>query len=451
MPGTLFKNALLITMNPGREVFHGDLLVENDRIAQIVKAGEQIPQKAGSPGGELRVIEASGCALLPGFVQTHIHLCQTLFRNQAENLSLLDWLQQKIWPFEAAHNATSMRISARLGIAELLAGGTTTILDMGSVHHYDEVFAEAETRGLRLVGGKCMMDSGDNVPAGLREDTQQSLRESEHLQEHWHGAAGGRLRYAYAPRFTLSCSEVLLREVAELAREQGCMVHSHAAETAVEEEILLKQKKRRSVAFFHELGIAGEHCCFAHGVQVHHEEMQMLAADGTSIAHCPGSNMKLASGLAPVIEMREAGVKVGLGADGAPCNNRLDIFKEMQLAGLIQKIRRGSTALPAIEIVAMATIEGARCLGLAEEIGSLEAGKKADVTMLRLDSLPQTPNNANDIYAQIVYAASAGDVRLTMVEGRVCYENGEIVQLDRAGLAAQAEDEFKKLLQRVEL
>lgn len=449
MPGILFKNTLLITMNPGREVFHGDLLVKNDRIAQIVKAGEQIPQKAGSPEGELRVIDANGCALLPGFVQTHIHLCQTLFRNQAENLSLLDWLQQKIWPFEAAHNATSMRISARLGIAELLAGGTTTILDMGSVHHYNEVFAEAEARGLRLVGGKCMMDSGDNVPAGLREDTQQSLRESERLQKQWHGAAGGRLRYAYAPRFTLSCSEALLREVAVMARDQGCMVHSHAAETVAEEEILLKQKGRRSVAFFHEMGIAGAHCCFAHGVQVHHDEMQMLASDGTSIAHCPGSNMKLASGLAPVIEMREAGVKVGLGADGAPCNNRLDIFKEMQLAGLIQKIRRGPTALLAAEIVAMATIEGARCLGLAEELGSLEAGKKADVTLLRLDTLPQTPNNVTDVYAQIVYAASAGDVRLTMVEGRVCYENGEVAQLDRPGLVAQADEEFKKLLQRV--
>ncbi|MDZ7309641.1 MAG: amidohydrolase family protein, partial [candidate division KSB1 bacterium] len=233
----LFKNVLLVTMNPAREVFHGDLLVRDDRIACLFKAGKpdsMVPPTA--PG--TRVIDGTGCALLPGFVQSHIHLCQTLFRNHAEDLRLLDWLQQKIWPFEAAHTAGSMRLSARLGIAELLAGGTTTILDMGSVHHYDEVFAEAERWGLRLVGGKCMMDLGDQTPAGLRETTAASLQESERLREHWHGAAAGRLRYAYAPRFALSCSEALLRAVAEAAGANGCLVHTPAAATVEAEPLL---------------------------------------------------------------------------------------------------------------------------------------------------------------------------------------------------------------------
>ncbi len=450
MPGTLFKNALLVTMNPAREVFHGNLLVQDDRIARLVKAGE--PDNAAlAAATDARVIDATGCALLPGFVQSHIHLCQTLFRNHAEDLRLLDWLQQKIWPFEAAHHAASMRLSARLGIAELLAGGTTTILDMGSVHHYDEVFAEAERWGLRLVGGKCMMDLGDQTPADLRESTADSLRESERLRQHWHGAAAGRLRYAYAPRFALSCSEGLLRAVAEVAAGQGCMVHTHAAETAEEEAILQAQKRRSSVAFFHDVGIAGRHCCFAHAVQVKPEDIQTLARDGTAVAHCPGSNLKLASGLAPVLELQRAGVTVGLGADGAPCNNRLDIFKEMQLAGLIQKIRHGPQALSAEAVVAMATIAGAACLGLQHEIGSLETGKKADLILLQLERVHQTPPNLGDVYSQIVYAAGAGDVRLTMVDGRVCYESGEIPQLDIARTIAHAREEWRQLLLRVAL
>ncbi len=452
MPSLLFKNALLVTMNPAREVFRGNLFVQQDRIAALQAAnsagdhGSEVPAMGHEPA---RVIEARHCALLPGFVHTHIHLCQTLFRNRAEDLSLLDWLQQKIWPFEAAHNESSMRASARLGMAELLAGGSTTILDMGSVHHYEAVFEEAERLGMRLVGGKCMMDAGDHVPSGLRESTQDSLRESERLCRDWHGAAHGRLRYAFAPRFALSCSEQLLREVAERARAEGVMVHTHAAETAQEEILLQQQKDLRSIAFLRALGMHGSHCCFAHAVHADAEARKVLAQDGTAIAHCPSSNMKLASGLAPVVELRRAGVKVGLGADGAPCNNSLDMFKEMALAGLIQKVRLGPTALTAQEIVEMATITGAACLGWEKEIGSLEIGKKADLVLLRLRELHAAPENLENIYAQIVYAARAQDVSLTMVDGRIVYEQGEFEGIEAPRVLAQAQEELQKLLQRI--
>jgi cytosine/adenosine deaminase-related metal-dependent hydrolase len=455
MSQTLFKNALLVTMNPAREVYRGDLLVEKDRIVALQPAGEQheairTAPPAAKPGPE-RVIDAGDCALLPGFVQTHIHLCQTLFRNHAEDLRLLDWLHQKIWPFEAAHSESSMRISARLGIAELLAGGSTTILDMGSVHHYGAVFEEAERLGIRLVGGKCMMDAGDNVPQGLRESTAESLRVSERLLRDWHGASQGRLRYAYAPRFTLSCSEKLWQGVAERARGAGVMVHTHASETAQEEELLVREKNVRTIAFLRALGICGPHCCFAHGVHVSDEEQKVLARDGTALAHCPSSNMKLASGLAPVVELRRAGVKVGLGADGAPCNNNLDMFQEMRLAGMIQKFRLGPDALGARDLVEMATITGAACLGLQQEIGSLEAGKRADVTLLRLDRLHSVPVNDENVYAQIVYAARAQDVSLTMVDGRVVYEHGELSACEAPEVVAQAREELHQLLQRVQV
>ncbi|NUO79709.1 5'-deoxyadenosine deaminase [candidate division KSB1 bacterium] len=454
MSSYLFQNALLVTMNPGREVFRGNLLVVDDRIAAIQKNEARTEETLARTSAALpppQRIEASAYILLPGFVQTHIHLCQTLFRNHAEDLTLLDWLRKKIWPFEAAHNESSMRTAARLGIAELLAGGSTTILDMGSVHHYHAAFEEAEQLGIRMVGGKCMMDAGDEVPPGLRETMEDSLRESAELMAQWHGAARGRLRYAYAPRFALSCSERLLREVGARAHSEGCMVHTHAAETAQEEELLLKTKRQRSVPYFKTVGIAGAHCCFAHGVQLHEAERQTLALDGTALAHCPGSNAKLASGIAPILELRRAGVKVGLGADGAPCNNNLDMFHEMRLAGFLQKLRHGAHAFPAQHIVEMATIVGAACLGWQRDLGSLEIGKKADLILLRRDQPHSAPSDEADIYAQIVYAAQARDVYLTMVEGRVCYQNGELVGLELEQMLARAKQELQQLLQRTDL
>ncbi|MEK7730156.1 MAG: 5'-deoxyadenosine deaminase [candidate division KSB1 bacterium] len=452
MSSYLFTNALLVTMNPTRDVLRGDLLVVDDRISAIQKkdtSARETNPSAFAPQPTPQVLDASNYILLPGFVHTHLHLCQTLFRNHAEDLTLLDWLKKKIWPFEAAHNENSMRLSARLGIAELLAGGSTTVLDMGSVHHYHAVFEAAEQMGLRLAGGKCMMDHGDNITAGLRESTHDSLAQSFELKRQWHGAANGRLRYAYAPRFSLSCSENLLRAVAEHARAEGCMIHTHAAETFEEEQLLLKSQQQRSVDFFKSLGIAGAHCCFAHGVQVNEQERQTLAHDGTAIAHCPGSNAKLASGIAPVLELRRAGVKVGLGADGAPCNNNLDMFHEMRLAGYLQKLRHGASALPARQIVEMATIIGAVCLGWDNEIGSLEAGKKADLILLKRGAIHAAPGNEAELYGQIVYAMQARDVYLTMVEGRVCYRAGEVLGVDQEQIVAHAEEALRQLLPRV--
>lgn len=447
MSSYLFQNAVIVTMNAEREVLRGNVLVAADRIAAITKAGTKTPVLGAHEPPQ--IIDAARCVLLPGFVQTHIHLCQTLFRNHAEDLTLLEWLQKKIWPFEAAHSESSMRVAARLGLVELLASGSTTILDMGSVHHYHAVFEEAEQLGMRMIGGKCMMDSGENIPSGLRETTRDSLQQSFELKKQWHGAAQDRLRYAYAPRFSLSCSETLLWEVADRARAENCMIHTHAAETFQEEELLLKAKRLRSVAFLKSLGIAGAHCCFAHGVQLHEGERSELAQDGTAIAHCPGSNAKLASGIAPILELRRAGVKVGLGADGAPCNNNLDMFHEMRLAGYLQKLRHGASALPAHEIVEMATIGGAACLGWEQKIGSVEAGKKADLILLKLDQPHTAPSNGEDIYAQIVYATQARDVYLTMIDGRICYHHGAIPGVDHDQLCARAGEELHRLLQRV--
>src|SRR5579872_3860925 len=205
----LIRDAHLVTMNPARDVLpRADVLIVADRIARIEPAGGIGALEA--EGHE--VLDARGRVLLPGFVQSHVHLCQTLFRNQADDLALLEWLRARIWPFEAAHDAASLGASADLGIAELLRGGTTSILDMGTVRHTDAVFEAASRAGIRATIGKCHMDVDAGQPAPLRETTRESLREAESLADRWHGQEGGRLRYAPAPRFVLSCTEELLRE-----------------------------------------------------------------------------------------------------------------------------------------------------------------------------------------------------------------------------------------------
>jgi cytosine/adenosine deaminase-related metal-dependent hydrolase len=442
MPSILFKNATIVTMNPRREIIRGDLLVRDDRIAAIGKLVEHSLRDTSVD----RTIDASDWTILPGFVQTHVHLCQTLFRNQAEDMELLDWLQKKIWPLEAAHDENSMRLSARLGIAELLAGGTTTILDMGSVHHYDAIFDELEKSGMRAAGGKCMMDAGDNFPAGLRETTHDSLRISRDLMERWHGAANGRLRYAFAPRFALSCSEKLLREVAEISAAKGCMMHTHSSENHNETKLVQQRTGKRNVEYLSSLGICGHRACLAHCIQIDENEIAMMAREHTRVAHCPGSNLKLASGIAPVVKMRKAGVVVGLGADGAPCNNNLDMLNEMRLAALLQKISAGVGALSAQATVEMATIDGARCLGWEDEIGSLEVGKKADVVAINLSQPHLLP--ASDIYTQLVYASRASDVAMTMVDGKILFEKGDVKSVDVETLRHEAQEEVLRLAER---
>src|SRR3982074_2796300 len=197
----LIKGGTVVTMDERDSIVRGDVLVRDGSIAQI---GGQID------AGGSDVIEADGCAVLPGFVQTHLHLCQTLFRGAADDLSLIDWLKKRVWPMEAAHTAKSIRASARLGVAELIRGGTTCALTMETVRHTEEVFRVVEETGFRATVGKCMMDKGDDLPAELHEETAESIRESEALFKKWHGKGDGRVRCCFAPRFAVSCSRELL-------------------------------------------------------------------------------------------------------------------------------------------------------------------------------------------------------------------------------------------------
>jgi 5-methylthioadenosine/S-adenosylhomocysteine deaminase len=438
----LIRGGTVVTMDASRRVIeNADVLVGGDRIAAIGKRLD---------AGFARTIDASGCAIVPGLVQAHVHLCQALFRGMADGLPLLAWLRERIWPLEGAHDARSITASARLGLAEMLLGGTTSILDMGTVRHQDAVFRAMRESGIRGLSGKAMMDAGEGVPKSLRESTKESLANSIALADEWHGAQDGRLGYAFAPRFILSCSERLLREVAEIAEARSMLIHSHASEHRGEREEVRALLGQDDVDALASYGVAGPHVVLAHCVQLSRAQMQRMSKRGTRVAHCPSSNLKLASGIADVVAMREASIVVGIGSDGAPCNNRMDAWTEMRQASLLAKVRReDASALPAIDALAMATIDGARALGLDREIGSLEEGKKADLLVVDLEAAHALPGG--DAVSRLVHACMPGDVRHVFVDGAWIVRDRELETLDVDQVRAAAKREARKVAQRAGL
>ncbi|NLC07347.1 MAG: 5'-deoxyadenosine deaminase [Syntrophomonadaceae bacterium] len=422
----LIRNGQLITMNSQRDIYQADIIIEGKRIASIIPK----PQQSIDPADFDLVIDATGKIVMPGLIQAHIHLSQTLFRGQADDLELLDWLQQRIWPLEAAHDEESLYYSAMLGCAELFRGGTTCIMDMETVHHTDAAFQAILENGLRAVSGKVMMDCGEGVPDGLREKAIESIQESVRLLEKWHGRDEGRIRFAFQPRFAVSCSDDLLREVARLADYYGVMIHTHASENRREVGLIQRERGARNIVYLHELGLTGPNLLLAHCIWLDDSEIEILRQTGTSVVHCPSSNLKLASGLAPVPEYLEKGITVALGADGAPCANNLDMFQEMRLAALIHKVRYGPTAMPAAQVLEMATLSGARAMGLEEEIGSLEVGKRADLIIVNLNQVHSLPETDVDPVSRLVYSARASDVETTIIDGRVVMFNRELLTIN---------------------
>ncbi len=428
-PSLLIRGGLIVTMNDAFDVIEGDVSIRDGKIASI---GHQIIESHD------RVIEARGGYVLPGFVQTHIHLCQTLFRGYADDLPLMDWLRKRVWLMEAAHTPASLRAAVQLATTELLSGGTTTVLTMETVHDTDVVFEAAAESGIRATIGKCMMDAAaDGTPARLRETAHASLDESRGLRERWNGAADGRLRAAFAPRFAVSCSRDLLEAVASLSAETRTIVHTHASESRDEIAIVRELSGGLSnIEYLAAVRLASPRLCAAHCVWVDDREQALLAEHDVKVMHCPSSNLKLGSGLAPVVEMRARGITVSLGADGAACNNRLDMFEEMRLAALLQATRRGPGSLTARDALVMATRSGAKTLGLDKEIGSIETGKRADIIVVDCDRLHMTPGP--NPYSTLVYAARPTDVRTTIVDGDVLVDEFRPTRVDPAEIAAGA-------------
>ncbi len=439
MSSQVLHGATVLTMNDALDVIEGPVVVRGNAIVQV---GGAVPQ--GLPS-----LDVSGCLLLPGFVQTHVHLCQTLFRGAADDMALLDWLRRRVWPLEAAHDEASLRVSTQLAVHELLRTGTTSVLTMETVHGTDVVLDTLARSGLRATVGKCLMDSDDDAPARLKQAVTPAIDEVLALRRAWDGAAEGRLRVALAPRFAVSCSRALLEATAAVSDESGMLVHTHAAEQRDEVEVVRRIAGMGNLAYLADTGLATPRLCTAHCVWVDETEQALLAERDVKVLHCPGSNLKLGSGLAPVVEMRERGITVSLGADGAACNNRLDMFDEMRLAATLQAVRRGPGALRARDVVWMATRAGARTLGLEDAIGQVTPGFRADLIAVRVDGPMVAPST--DPYSTLVYASRGTDVTLTMVDGEVLVREGRHGAVDPVGLAADAHAQARRLRARAGL
>jgi cytosine/adenosine deaminase-related metal-dependent hydrolase len=422
------------------ESFEGSVAIHNGRISAVDRGpGEKVAAT---------VLDANGAAVLPGFIQGHVHVVQSLLRHQADGLELLDWLRTRTWPYEAALDGDGVEAAAELGIAELLTGGTTTALDFGTTHDHERVFAVAERLGIRLVSGKTHMDIGEEAPAGLLEDTESSLAEAAELGRRWHGAADGRLRYAVAPRFALSCSPELLDGCARLARDQGWLLQSHAAENPDEVEEVMALSGRGNIDYLDDHGLLGDDVVLAHGIHLTEAEIRRLADTGTTICHCPGANLKLGSGIADVPRLLEAGVSVVLGADGPPCNNRLSVFHEMSLAATIHGLLHGPAAVDPWKVLGMATRGGAKALHLSDEVGTLEHGKAGDVIVVELEEWSTLPGG--DPASRIVFGGGPQMVRHVVLAGQPVVVDGTLVTADTDALRRRIEDAWRTTRRRME-
>ena len=442
MPSILIKNGYLITMDPTQGNFYGDLLVKDKKITKIAPSITE---------GADNEIDAAGMIVMPGFVQSHIHLCQSLLRGQADDQPLMDWLDT-ITSLEFRHTPETLYASARIGLAEMIKSGTTAIIDMGTLHHQDSVFEAIIESGMRAQAGKAMMDLTENLPPLLQESTADSLNESIDLMHRWHGKEDGRIRYGFAPRWQLWNTTELLQEIKQEAdNNPGVGIHGHAGEIEYEVEAMIAQTGMRNLVYLESIGVVGPNVQMAHCIWLNDDEHRVMAETGTHALHCPCCNTKLGSGIAKVPEMLEKGINVALGSDGAPSNNNLDMFIEMRLASMIHKYRLGAEKMPAEDVLRMATMGGAKALGLGDQIGSLEEGKIADLIILDdggLYSAPIRGFEEDHIIKRLVSSYQSASVQTSIIDGQLVMENRKLLTMDEREILQDGKNALADLWER---
>ncbi len=418
---TVFRDALLITQDPARRVVRGDLRVEDGRIAQV---GGHAP----SEGAE--VVEAHGFAVVPGFINTHTHVAMSPLRGIADDRDLAGFLET-LFAVDARRTESDLEAGAAAGIAEMLLSGTTTFLDL--YYGEDAVARAVERLGIRGYLGWAVLDPELTTQKGRPLDNARSFI------GRWAGHA--RVRPLVAPQGVYVCNRETWLGAKELARETSALVHYHLSETRREVHEHEAKTGERPVLWLESIGFLGPGQVAAHGVWLTRREVQLLAERRVGIAHCPSSNLKLATGgVAPVVELREAGAAVGLGTDSVASNNALSMLREMHVAGLLQKHHRwDAAALPAQTLLDLATIEGARLLGAETTLGSLEPGKLADFSLVSLDHPTLVPARPEAIVSHLAYAASEEAVDSVYVGGTAVVRHRRLLTAEWADLRLAAE------------
>lgn len=424
----MIKNGTFAVLQEEKSVVRGFMVIEDDKITYI---GEEEPPV----DKDVEIIDGTHLFFMPGLINTHGHTAMSLLRGYGDDLALQVWLQEKMWPMEAKFTANDVYWGTSLSVIEMLKGGTTTFLDM--YDHMDQVATITEQSGMRgvLTRGVIGLCSPDVQKHKLDEATA--------FAKDWHGKANGRITTMISPHAPYTCPPDFIEKFVEVAHDLDLPLHTHMSETAAEVEQNVVDYGLRPVAHLQKLGFFSRPALVAHGVHLTDEEIEILAVHQVAVSHNPGSNLKLASGVARVPELLKAGVTVSLGTDGPASNNNLDMFEEMRLAALIHKGVTGDpTAIPASEALRMGTVYGAKSLFL-DGVGTLAPGMKADFIALNTDQAHFLPHT--DFISHAVYSASAKDVEHVWIDGKQVVKNGCCLTLDEEKIRREAQSAFERL------
>ncbi|OIJ07671.1 N-ethylammeline chlorohydrolase [Anaerobacillus arseniciselenatis] len=426
---TVIKNAKLITMeNDHRIIENGAIAFENGKITYV---GENIDD----PTTYDEVYDAKGNYVLPGLVNTHGHIAMSLLRGYADDLPLQQWLETKMWPLEGQYTKEHTKWGSYLSIIEMLKTGTTTFVDM--YDNMDVVASAVDQSGIRAKLCRGMI--------GLASDEvqMQKIEEATAFVQDWEGKANGRITTMMSPHSPYTCPPAFIEKVVEKAKLLNVPIHTHMSETLFEVELNVKEYGQRPVAHLEKLGVFDCPALVAHGVHVSDEELDILAKHDVRVSHNVISNLKLASGVAPVQKMLEKGLLVSLGTDSSASNNNLDLFEELKQVALLHKgVHNDATLIPAKTALQMATVDGAKSLWLEEQTGSLEVGKEADIIVLNTNQVFFQPSH--DPISHVVYSASGRDVKDVFVQGKHVVKNGECTTVDEEQVIFEANRMFKK-------
>lgn len=423
MGNLLLKNGEVLL--PDGSVQQLDIVIEN----QIITSLGQAP---ADWQGE--VLDCAGKLAIPGLINTHTHAAMTLFRSYADDMLLMDWLKKKIWPAEAKLTGEDVYWGTLLAIAEMLKSGTTAFADM--YFFMDDVARAVAETGIRASLARGM--------SGVTPNAEQALLESRSFFRQFNGAADGRISVMLGPHAPYTCPPDYLRKVVAMANELGAEIHIHLSETSGEVENCLKQYGKTPIALMEEVGLLEVGVLAAHCVHVTPDDIRLMADRQVRVAHNPGSNLKLASGIAPVDDMLQAGLCVGLGTDGASSNNNLDMLEELRLAALLQKVNRyDPLVVPAATAVAMATENGAKCLGF-NKTGKLAVGYRADITLINMSEPHWYPRH--DCLSLLTYSAQSRDVDTVLVDGQILLKNRQLTTIDEERLVHEVQKRAMRLV-----
>ncbi len=423
----LIKDATIIA----DEIKKSSLLIQNDKIVEI---SDRIDSNDAED-----VINAEGKVLIPGLVNTHTHLSMTLMRGLADDIPLETWLNNHIWPVEAELNGEHCYAGALLACAEMIKSGTTCFNDM--YFFMDHVARAAEESGIRGMLSHGMIDFGDE------DKRRQEFKESIRIIKKCHNTGNGRIKVAFGPHSPYTCSKELLEGVKTEAAKHGVRIHIHVSETQKEVSDILETHGMRPFEYLDEMDFLGNEVTAAHAVWVSDREIEIIKEKNVKLSHNPSSNMKLSSGISPVAELLDKGICVSMGTDGPASNNNMDLLEEMKIAALLQKVNTmNPTVLAAEEVFKMATVNGASALGLENEIGSIDLGKKADIVLVNMKTAHLTPFR-NPI-SHLVYSANGGDVDTVICNGEILMRNRELLTLDEKMILEIAENASEDLLSK---